>query len=67
MKTTQTVTPEMVQGLDMVRAGKACSVGLGTLRALARRGLIKLVVQTVRYPHRGRTVCEIDVQAEPLP
>jgi hypothetical protein len=53
--------------LEAVARGEAETAHIGALRALARRGLIKLDVRTIRYPERGRTVKEVEVRSELTP
>ena len=64
--TTAQMTKAMNEALAMVKAGRGECADLGTLRALARRGLVSLTVRTVRYPHRGRTVSETEVSVVSL-
>ncbi len=50
-------------GLVCVAKNRATSVNINTLRALERRGLIKLRVKTIRFPWRGKTVAVKDIEA----
>jgi hypothetical protein len=53
--------------LQMVAEGRGASVNLNSLRALSARGLITLRVKTTRFPRRGRTIAEIEVEANITP
>lgn len=52
-----------LRALRAVRDGMYISINEHTLRALARRGFIKLKVTIHRFPHRGPTVSAKTVEA----